>query len=278
MKNFKANYLRYLSALKKMSFERFIDLIKRRFANIPHTIAWYLPWGFSKTNKRRLSTFKDIHKGKRCFIIANGPSLNEIDFNLLKDELTIGMNRIYLLKETSNFSPTYLVSVDDTCQLEQFTEDYNQVTIPCFYSWNQRKLFSKRNNQHFIKVRFSIGFSKDIIKEKTGNGASVTYTCMQLAYYMGFKEVYLIGKDHSYNTILQSGKRVVSDGKEENHFIKGYYKPGMVWGSPSYDIEELAYKLAKSECEKDGRIIKDATIGGKLDVFEKVNFFVLFDK
>ncbi|MFZ4739776.1 MAG: 6-hydroxymethylpterin diphosphokinase MptE-like protein [Bacteroidales bacterium] len=278
MNNLAANYNRYLSAIKKMSLERLFDIVNRRIINIPHTFAWYLPWGFSKKNKQKLSSFKNIHKGKRCFIIANGPSLNKIDFNLLKEEYTIGMNRIYLLEKLKNFLPTYLATVDEKCQIQQFYEEYNNLSIPVFINWTQRKLFNKKDNQFFLKVKFSLGFPKDIVKDKVNNGASVTFTCIQLAYYMGFSEVYLIGKDHSYNTNLKSGKSVISDGMEDNHFIKGYYKKGMVWASPAYDIEEYAYKLAKNVFDKDHKIIKDATIDGKLNVFDKVEFDSLFNR
>ena len=50
----------------------------------------------------------------------------------------------------------------------------------------------------------------------------------------------------------------------------------MLWDAPDYETEEFAYKLARKEFEKSGRKIYDATIGGKLNVFEKVNFDELF--
>ena len=99
---------------------------------------------------------------------------------------------------------------------------------------------------------------------------------MQLAYYMGFKKVYIIGKDHSYNTKRKSGENIKSSGKENNHFIKGYYKEGQNWDAPDYETEEFAYSLARTAFEKDGRKILDATIGGRLKVFKKVNYNDLF--
>jgi hypothetical protein len=141
-----------------------------------------------------------------------------------------------------------------------------------------RDLFSKKSNQYFLKDRLKPDFSMDIAKYGYGTGFSVTYTTMQLAYYMGFKEVYLIGKDHSYNTAEKPGNTIKSNGTEDNHFIKGYYKPGMTWVAPDYQSEEYAYKLARMAFENDGRIIKDATVGGKLEVFEKIDFYSLFKK
>ncbi len=46
---------------------------------------------------RQLAALKDIHRGERCFIIGNGPSLKQTDLSRLKDEFTFGMNRFYLM-------------------------------------------------------------------------------------------------------------------------------------------------------------------------------------
>ena len=261
---------------KDITAKRIMNAVLRRFASIPHTIAWFLPWGFASENRNKLRKFKNIHKGKRCFIIANGPSLKKIDFSLLKDEITIGMNRIYLIKKANGFEPTYLACVDKKSQLLQFTEDYNNQEGICFYEWDLRSIFYKKENFIFIKSKFSPKFSTDPVSERFGSGQSVTYTCMQLAYYMGCEEVYIIGKDHNYNTKRKSGENIQSTGKENNHFIKGYYQEGQNWDAPDFTSEEFSYNLARKAFEENGRKIFDATINGKLKVFKKMNFYNLF--
>jgi len=269
------NRIKHLNK-KDITLIRIIRAIIRRIANIPHFIAWQLPLKFTIENKKKLKKLHNIHKGKRCFVIANGPSLKKIDFELLKNEYTIGMNRIYLMEKENGFKPNYLVCIDKKSQLLQFTDEYNNQSGICFYEWNLRKKFDNKENFIFIKGKFSPKFCINAEYELLGSGKSVTYTCLQLAYFMGFSEVYLIGKDHSYNTNQKAGVGINSSGEEENHFIKGYYKPGQNWDSPDYKSEEFAYKLARKAFEKDGRIIKDATIDGKLQVFEKVDFNELF--
>lgn len=260
-----------------ITIKRIFFAVLRRIKSIPNNVAWVLPLSDTRKNKQKIQTFHNVHKEKRCFIIANGPSLKVIDFSLLENEITIGMNRIYLMKKQNGFMPTYLVCIDKKSQLLQFHKDFDQLEIPSFFEWDLRRLFSKKQNQHFIKGKFNPNFSINIVNKPMGNGRSVTYACMQLAYYMGFKEVYLIGKDHSYNTTEKAGSGIKSTGNEGNHFIKGYYKKGQKWDAPDYKSEEFAYKLARKAFEKDGRVIKDATINGKLDVFEKMDFFDLFN-
>ena len=194
----------------------------------------------------------------------------------MEDEYTFGMNRIYLMEKQNGFQPTYLACIDRKSQLLQFTDDFNNQTNISFYEWNLRHLFDKKENFVFIKGKFSPKFSKNPVIDRLGNGKTVTYACLQLAYYMGFKEVYLIGKDHSYSTSEKAGTGIESTGKENNHFIKGYYKKGQNWDAPDYKSEEYAYKLTREAFEENGRIIMDATIGGNLNVFEKIDFNKIF--
>ena len=271
------NDLKRIKSIKKedLSFLRIINAIFRRIYYIPQRLIYYIPFGFYQRNRKNLKSFNNIHNGERCFIIANGPSLKYVDFSLLENEFTIGMNRIYLMKEQNGFTPNYLACIDEKSQINQFHEEFNKVEIPCFYNFKLRNKFSKLSNQNFVLGKFSQSFAKGISKAY-GNGKSVTYTAIQLAFYMGFKEVYIIGKDHSYNTAQKPGTGIKSDGDENNHFIKGYYKKGQNWDAPDYLGEELAYKVALDHFTKNNRVIMDATIGGKLDVFPKVTFEDIF--
>lgn len=268
-----------ITNIKDYSLTKIIKAIIRRILNIPHVITWMMPFRFTNENKQKIKMIKDIHKGERCFIIANGPSLKKTDLSLLKNEYTIGMNRIYLLKDKVGFKPTYLVVSDIETQLSQFQKEYDNVSYIKFFPWKVRKVFSYSDNLIYYKIKFSNSFSKKF-EEFVSGGKSVTAVCLQLAYYMGFSEVILIGKDHSYNHKQKGvpGTRVKSTGFESNHFISGYYKKGMTWTLPNYFEEEIAYRNAQEVYEKNGRKIYDATIGGKLNVFPKIDYYKLFNR
>ncbi|MFT4155387.1 6-hydroxymethylpterin diphosphokinase MptE-like protein [Parafilimonas sp.] len=267
-------YLKNIS-FNELSAERIINAFKVRVKDLPHLIEWRLNGRKAKTNKDKIRSFHNIHKGRRCFIVANGPSLKQTDLSLLKDEITIGMNRIYLSSAQNGFIPTYIVVHDIPVQLMQFTKDFDDLKLPKFFNWNARKHFTLKENITFIRSDYTPKFSEDLTKTSWG-GHSVTNICIQLAYYMGFNEVYLVGKDHNYEQKGVPGKLVQSTGDESNHFTKGYYKKGMGWRIPDYKGEELAYAMAREAFEKAGRIIKDATIHGKLQVFDKVDYYTLF--
>ena len=270
--------LKRIKSLKKedIYFSRIVNAIFRRIYYLPQKFIYSLPFGFYRRNRNNLKSFNNIHNGERCFVIANGPSLKHIDFSLLENEFTIGMNRIYLMEKQNGFTPTYLACIDKNSQINQFYEEFDKLEIPCFFNFKLRHKFSKLSNQNFILGKFSQSFANGI-SNAYGNGKSVTYTAIQLAFHMGFKEVYIIGKDHSYNTAQKAGIGIKSDGNEDNHFIKGYYKKGQNWDAPDLTGEELAYKIARNEFEKNGRIIRNATIGSKLEIFKKIDFLSIFN-
>lgn len=262
---------------KDITIGRIFGAILRRIGSVPHRIYYHWPWGFPAKNRERLRKLNGSHKGERCFIVANGPSLKLIDFDLLKNEYTIGMNRIYLMKEENGFMPDCLLCIDKKRLIVPFHEDLDKLSIPCFFPFSMRKYFSKTDNHFFMDCSFTPCINKDATLP-FGNGKTVTFNAIQLAYCMGFSEIYIIGKDHNFNTTGKAGKGIEVKGEDENHFIKNYFLPGQKWDLPDFETEEYAYRIARKALEKDGRRIANATIGGKLEIFERVDFYSLFSK
>jgi len=87
-----------------------------------------------------LPRLKDIHKGRRAFIIGNGPSLRQTDLSKLKNEFTFGLNRIYLLFPELGFHTTYLVSINDLV-IEQFKDEILAQPLPKFLAWHSHRHF-----------------------------------------------------------------------------------------------------------------------------------------
>jgi len=227
------------------------------------------------TTQHRLARFKDKHKGERCFIIGNGPSLKGMDLQHLRGETTFGLNRIYLLFPEMGFQTNYLVSVNQLV-LEQCADEIEKLNMPKFLSWRGMSQGMKDDNTIFLKSDFGVGFSKEparIIYES----ATVTNVALQLAFFMGFSKVILIGVDHSFSTKGQPNKVIVTEDFDPNHFDPNYFPKGFKWHLPDLDTSELGYVLARKVNESDGREVVDATVEGKLEIFRKVNYSDLFD-
>jgi hypothetical protein len=235
--------------------------------------ATFHPW--RRDSIRQLAAFKDIHRGKRCFIIGNGPSLKKTDLSRLRGEFTLGQNRIYLAFPELGFCTSYYLSVNDLV-VEQCAEEIQQLTMPRFVSWRARKWLRPQENLFFLHTTYSgEKFARDI-RERVWEGGTVTYTSLQVAYYLGFSQVILVGVDHNYVTQGKPNATVVSQGEDPNHFHPGYFGKGFRWQLPDLIQWEDAYRLARRTYEADGRSVVDATIGGKLRVFERVEYDSLF--
>ena len=223
---------------------------------------------------KRIDTFKDKHNRQRCFIIGNGPSLRNTDLTLLKNEFTFGMNRIYLIFNELNFETTYYVSVNPLV-IEQFSQDIANLKMPKFLSWFAREKIIFTDDMIFLRFSSLPSFSTDL-KNRLWQGATVTYVAIQIAYFMGFSKVILVGVDHSFESKGQPNKTIVSQGKDNNHFHPNYFGDGIKWQLPDLETSELAYRIAHFQFQQTGREILDATIGGQLTIFPKVEYHSLF--
>ncbi len=221
-----------------------------------------------------------MHQGKRAFIIGNGPSLKNTDLTRLKDEYTFGLNRIYLMFPELGFTTTYLVSINDLI-IEQCAAELLAVSVPKFFAWRSHRHFLSLNPPaselpDFIYTSYTgPRFSRDV-SGRVWEGATVTNVALQLAYHMGFQQVILIGVDHNFVSKGPANTTVVSGGDDPNHFSPAYFGKGFRWQLPDFETSEVGYKMARDAYEKDGRQVLDATIGGKLTIFPKVDYNSLF--
>ena len=227
-------------------------------------------------NKARLEAWRDRFKGQRCFVVGNGPSLRHTDLSKLAGEFTFGMNRIYLAFDEYDFKTSCLVAVNDLV-LEQCHQDIEALEIPKFVTWRARRFFEASEATLFLDTDYTL--PEDFNGDATGRvfeGFMVTYACLQLAYFMGFSQAILIGVDHNFATQGPANAVVTSQGDDPNHFSAQYFGKGFRWQLPDLEGSERAYHLAKAAYEADERQILDATVGGKLTVFPKIEFDSLF--
>jgi hypothetical protein len=222
----------------------------------------------------RIRRLKDRHRGERCFILGNGPSLQQTNLALLRDEYTFGMNRIYLLFAERSFTTSYYVAVNPYV-IEQCAEEISALPMPRFLPWKQRHLVTSDRQSMFLQSSQMPHFSFDP-SLWLWEGNTVTFVALQLAYYMGFQQVILIGVDHHFTTRGTPHTLVVSAGDDPNHFASNYFGRGFRWQLPDLEGSEQAYLLAREKFVQAGREVLDATIGGKLQIFRKVPFESLF--
>lgn len=220
---------------------------------------------------------RDRHRGERCVIMGNGPSLRRIDLSLLKGEITFGLNKIFLLIPEMGWAPTYYCAVNPLV-IEQARRDILDSGMPKFIGHEGVNWIPARDDVYFLNSkRREAGFATTL-DEPMWQGYTVTYCALQLAYIMGFSEVVLVGVDHCYRCAGAPNQEQDAEAVDVNHFHPGYFSSGQKWNLPDLDMSETAYAMAREAFESDGRRVVNATPGTCLDVFDKVELEAVLNR
>lgn len=230
-----------------------------------------------KKAKKNLKHLHNIHAGQRCFIVGNGPSLSVEDLNKLDNEICFGTHRVFKIFNKTTWRPTYYCAQDSGLIYES-TNEINQLDVRYKFialvkDWRYNKIKDATYINLIVKEFYpnNPDFSEDITKG-IYEGYTVSYMCLQLAIYMGFKDIYLIGIDHQYSkAFLPNGELEVIDTLKD-HFSN----EDQLANIPQLFKSKLSYESAKKYAEEHNINIFNATRGGALDVFERINFDSLF--
>ena len=231
-----------------------------------------------KASIRKLRKLHNTHVGERCFIIGNGPSLNAADMDKLTREFCFASNRVDRIFEFTDWRPTFYCTQDISI-IQKFRTEITNIQAPyklMVYSGSRKTGYiGKAMYTPFAGLdRYPQPplFSKDI-SQFIGEGYTVTYTCMQVAAYMGFSEIILLGMDHNFPVDVTPEGNVVINADAGEHF---YGSNGILNHYPMLYKVDLSFKTAKEYAEKHNIRIVNATRGGKLEIFDRVDFDSLF--
>lgn len=235
-------------------------------------LTYKIRWEKNKHKYERLKKYKDIHKGEKCFIIGTGPSLALDDINKLKGQHCIGVNTLYKLYAKTDWRASYYCIIDPTtyagigADLKKHHKDtlflagnrvketdgsINQFSLECssFYRMPYLEYFD-------TPCLFGNNLSKEIY-----DGASVVYAAMQIAVYMGFKDIYLLGTDCNYDKgiVLHSNSLEYDKNYKYN------------WTTQTSLTMIKGFEVAKRYADEHRINIYNATRGGMLEVFPRVD-------
>jgi hypothetical protein len=233
-----------------------------------------------------LRALRDSGRGRRCFLIGNGPSLNRLDLEPLAREVSFGVNGIFLKFDELSFRPTYYVVEDDLVARDR-ADVINGLTGMCklFPRYLAPWLHPSPDTIYMnviLDYRDYAGFpefSTDAAR-CLWVGGTVTYLNLQLAFYMGFDPVILIGVDCDYDVradeVEAHGVELVSKAPDRNHFHPDYFGAGFRFHDPMVGRMLRAYARAREVFERHGRRVWNASAGGRLEVFPRIDYASLF--
>lgn len=230
-------------------------------------------------NSRKILDLRDKYSGQRCFLIGNGPSLKAEDLDLIAGEITFGCNMVYKMFEKTKWRPTYHFIVDIIYTKNLYREIKNNIKSPMIthnIAYNSMK--QKPGNIMYVNT-----FSQEDYQIR-GNmlayyipaRATVMSFMIEMAMFMGFKEIYLLGTDctNSFTSGHFGEEYVASDLDKVN-----LARARRTIGNPNLTLAELgeyrrersimAYEKIAKYADKVGVKIYNTTRGGALEVFPR---------
>jgi len=205
--------------------------------------------------------FYNIHYGETGLIICNGPSLRDVPDEFLKKYKNFGLNNIWLREK---FTPDYYIACDPLAIRASIAEILDIDTVKFI-----------RNDYRLPDVyplaiiphpnEFSIDIAWGVVE-----GHSVTNVALQIAYYMGFETILIVGLDHrfTYQGPPDIMTETLAEDTDVNHFSPDYFR-GKPWNTPNLPESARHFAIARKYYESARRRIVNLTPDTALDVFEK---------
>ncbi len=198
-----------------------------------------------------INEFRNRHREKKLFLACTGPSLNDVPLHMLENKWVMTLNRGYLLE---GLNPDYLVTADKRIEAnEKFVSEILKLNVTVF---SNKIIGDNIVNYNFGSKGFSTNASRGV---KLGH--SVTVVALQLAYYMGFDPVIIVGMNHniSYKGTLRTGMEYQNIEGDKNHFRSDYYEKDYKYRYQNLDAVANSYSQAREVFENNGRKLYNAS-------------------
>lgn len=259
--------------------------LTKKWCKIKRSYYLYGHSEFKKENEERLRQYKNIYQGKRIFIVCNGPSLSAEDLEMIHSngDYSFACNRIHYIFPQTSWRPSFYTMMDrgpladrkDLIKNIGVKDKFFRIdTFTTVRDLDTRftLLDTLDTPKLLVKPQFSDDCSKIIYFIET-----TTYCMIQLAVYMGFKELYIIGCDNNYSVnILKDGTRIETG---VHSYFKGFENKKDDAGTASRIwANNIAYETAQKYAGQHGIRICNATRGGMLEAFPRVSFDSLFNQ
>lgn len=227
-----------------------------------------------------IEKYKNKYEGERCFILCQGPSLTLEDCEKLAGEYTFGLNAFYRSYQDTDFRPSFYVSLDpDGEKLWSHSDNFNPENYAKIASFiNMQSMHEPKYKNtiyvpvcyqnHFYSI-FKPGFDygknckmSDDLLWGLYDRYTVTTSVIDIAAYMGFKEIYLLGADNNYN----GSKGHFNDKDGQGRFATKEQ------GTMTHNAMEAGYLFTEKATKERGIHVYNATRGGMLEAFDRVEF------
>lgn len=231
-------------------------------------------------NTRRLAAFQNRHQGERCFVVGNGPSLTAEDLEKIQGGYSFGCNMVYKIFSRTSWRPTYHCVSDMMLSQHNGREFARYVESPYFTLKSRYRMLEEcpKDTVYVYDINHKYyRVSNNLLRYVVRSKATVVLFMIELAMYMGFQEIYLLGVD------------CTSSFEKQGHFTENYISRDLqkedlartrdIMRNPDATEEEIRryhldrdisrYEKIKKAAKKRGVQIFNATRGGQLETFPR---------
>lgn len=267
-----------------MNIKKTLRKLLRNCLDIINVIAFYLS-GQGHKNKEVIFALRDKYKGRRCFIVCNGPSLRIEDLDKIHEngDISIAMNMIGRCFDKTKWRPTVLMA-SDGCVLHKKNKKIVDET-ECDYKFRWKKHFLRIGKKNGKTIFYdSIGDMKLLDSPKFTTAldralysiGTTAYEAVEVAVFLGCKEIYVIGCDMSYAVNIDRYGHIYYNNTNKQHFYADKDETmSKVVPNPTWQLE-LAWKAALYFSKELNFKLYNATRGGCLEELPRVDFDSLF--
>jgi hypothetical protein len=179
-----------------------------------------------------ITRFQNLHKGETCLLVGNGKNLYKTPPERF-DYPSFGMNTIC---QYPDWKPTYYTAVDSRV-MHEYGEQVNKrfsdipkfLPTPNLDKWTGENIYRFYHRPGALWARNGKQLFPSLMTDDGINYGNVMHVAMQLAYYMGFTTMLIIGMEHE-------------EGKAGDHFWgadhKSYIPPVDEWKRGYKELRE----------------------------------------
>lgn len=276
--------------IKKLKYNPYeiADAIVIDLINIYEQIGYFYKkllgkYTFLKKNK----ILKNIHSGKRIFVLGNGPSLNNFDLKKLKNEIVIMVNRSFDHPDYEIIKPKYHIILDPKLKTGQWPLKYldiiheknPNVNLILNANWFYLKKFDeykKKMKIFWVKSKNISLLFNNFNYDLTQNYSSlaVVGNGLSMAMYSGSRKIYILGVELNGVLLLIAGKDSHFSGKDPDYDRHTTWNWARDLNSNSRGIR-LWYRFA-DHCKKNNIELINLSNRGILNFIPKEDFKTLF--
>lgn len=234
------------------------------------------------------AALRNSHRGQRCFILATGPSIRAQNLKPLRDEVCIAVSNFFMHPDYAYIQPRYHCIApyhppitEDAWQ--EWMDELNMHTQSILVFGHSDRERNERGGRFADREHYYLAF-RDPAKVDTSDGIDLTQPvadvhsvptmALQLAMYMGFSKIYLLGCDHDWILHIERSQHFYDES--QHAFMRHGYDEWNREDFASYCQRYVTlwdqYKWVRAIAQRQGVQIFNATPGSLLDVFPRADF------